>query len=89
MADNNLVELRKKIDNIDDSIVDLLAKRMKVSGSIAEYKKEKDLPILDRTREREKLMELSEKSEPEMESYTRVLYSLLFDKHTIVNFMWF
>lgn len=79
MADKNLVELREKIDAIDDSIVDLLANRMKVSGNIAKYKRENNLPILDRTREREKLKELSQKAEPEMESYTRILYSLLFD----------
>jgi chorismate mutase/prephenate dehydratase len=76
---NKLDDLRLEIDEIDDSIVDLLAKRMKVSEKIAESKRENNLPILDRTREREKLMELSKKAEPEMEAYTRILYSLLFD----------
>jgi len=76
---NKLDDLRVEIDSIDDSIVGLLEKRMKVSEKIAETKRENNLPILDRTREREKLMELSKKSQPEMEAYTRILYSLLFD----------
>jgi len=76
---NKLDDLRVEIDDIDENIVDLLAKRMKVSGKIAEAKKDENLPILDRTREREKLMELAKKAEPEMEAYTRILYSLLFD----------
>ncbi len=70
---------RKEIDQIDDQIVRLFQERMDVAAKIAAYKKEQGLPILQPAREREKLAEVSEKSREDMQAYTRVLYSLLFE----------
>ncbi len=48
----NIDELRKKIDEIDANLTELLEKRMEVSGKIGEYKKQNGLKIFDAARER-------------------------------------
>lgn len=42
----SLSELRQQIDEIDNKIIEILAKRMRVSREIAQYKKEHDMPVL-------------------------------------------
>ena len=74
-----LKNLRNEIDQIDDQLVQLFAQRMDVAARIADYKKEKCMPIFVPAREREKLMDVAEKAGPEMANYTRVLYSMLFE----------
>ena len=75
----DLKEYRSQIDDIDQQLVQLFQQRMEVSKGIAEYKKEHGLPILDPGREREKLQKLSAGMEPDMQNYTSVLYSSLFE----------
>lgn len=75
----DISELRSHIDEIDDELVRLFVQRMEVAARIADYKKEKGLPILVPAREREKLLDVAEKAGPEMADYTRVLYSMLFE----------
>ena len=75
----DLKELRTEIDSIDDQLVKLFAQRMEISAQIADYKKEKSLPIFVPAREREKLADVAEKAGPDMANYTRVLYSMLFE----------
>ena len=74
-----LQELRGRIDQIDDQLVKLFAQRMDVAAQIADYKKAENLPIFVPAREREKLVDVAQKAGPEMEKYTRVLYSMLFE----------
>ena len=47
---NTLEDLRHKIDKIDDEVMDLLQKRMKVSVDIGKYKKENNMTILQQGR---------------------------------------
>ena len=54
----DLSESRKKIDIIDDKIVRLFEERMLLAGDVAKYKINAGLPVLDRTREAEKLDKL-------------------------------
>ena len=75
----SLEELREKIDAVDDQLVRLFQERMQVAAEIAKYKAERDLPVLQPAREREKLQDVAEKTQEDMQSYTRVLYSLLFE----------
>ncbi len=42
----NLTELRHQIDEIDNQLLEILAKRMRVSQEIGQYKKEHNMPIL-------------------------------------------
>ena len=48
-----LQELRKKIDDLDNSILDLLAQRKAVVTEVAGVKKELSLKVRDRVRETE------------------------------------
>ena len=74
-----LNELREQIDSIDKELVELFAKRMAVSGQIADYKRANDMPILVPARERAILQEVAELAGPEMGNYARVLYSMIFE----------
>lgn len=46
----SLTELRKQIDEIDMTLIDTLAKRMRISREIGTYKKEHEMPILQTNR---------------------------------------
>ena len=46
----NLVHLRRQIDQIDNELIELLAKRMNVSREIGTYKKEHNIPIVQAAR---------------------------------------
>jgi chorismate mutase len=46
----NLSELRRQIDNIDEQLLELLAKRMRISREIGIYKKEHNMPVLQTPR---------------------------------------
>lgn len=75
----DLSELRTQIDAVDDSLVKLFVKRMELSAQVADYKKANKLPIYVPAREREILQEVAQKAGPEMSTYARVLYSMLFE----------
>lgn len=75
----DITQLRQQIDCVDRSIVELFVQRMEISGQIADYKKEHDLPVFDPIREQEKLKDVAAQVTPELESSARVLYSLLFE----------
>ena len=51
----SLNELRAQIDKLDDQLLDLLVRRMRVSHDIGQYKKEHDMPILQAQRYEELL----------------------------------
>ena len=72
-------QLREKIDEIDDQLVRLFTQRMELSGQVAAYKKERNLPVLVPAREREILKEVARKAGPDLANYTRVLYSMIFE----------
>ena len=72
-------DFREQIDLIDDELVKLFAKRMEVSSKIAQFKKEKSLPVLDVKRERDKLKAVVDSSPDDIKEYTSVLYSLMFE----------
>lgn len=44
-------ECRKRIDEIDDKLMKLFQERMEIAVSVAEYKKENNLPIFNKERE--------------------------------------
>ena len=75
----NLSYIREQIDEIDDELVELFTRRMDLAAQVADYKKEHQLPIYVPAREREILQKVAKKAGPDMENYTRVLYSMLFE----------
>ena len=46
----NLVQLRQQIDEIDNELLAVLAKRMRISKEIGQYKKEHNMPVLQTVR---------------------------------------
>ena len=74
-----LDNLRSQIDQIDQELVQLFARRMDVCAAIGDYKTANNLPVFVPAREREKLLEVAQQAGPEMANYTRVLYSMLFE----------
>ena len=51
----DLLELREKLDRIDEQIVKLYEERMEISSQVADYKIETGRKVLDKSREEEKL----------------------------------
>ena len=51
----SLTELRAQIDKIDDELLELLARRMRVSRDIGQFKKEHNMPVLQAQRYEELL----------------------------------
>ena len=74
-----LSEYRARIDAIDEEIVRLFAERMEAAAGIAAYKREHNLPVLDQRREREKLLQIAEKTPEGLKDYAVSLYSLIFE----------
>ncbi|MBT3180057.1 MAG: chorismate mutase [Candidatus Marinimicrobia bacterium] len=58
---NKIKELRKKIDNYDDQMLDLLVKRFAVSKEIGYIKSSNNLEVGDPNREQDIIDRLSEK----------------------------
>ena len=75
----DLSEIRQQIDGIDQELVRLFCQRMNLSAQVADYKKANNLPIFVPARERAILQKVAQMAGPEMEDYTRVLYSMLFE----------
>lgn len=72
-----LSEIRGRLDEIDDELVDLFLRRMELAGKAGEYKAGHDIPVLDRSRERSILAMVRERS-GDMERYSNTLYQTLF-----------
>ena len=75
----DIKNLRENIDTIDKKLTELFSERMDVAAKIAEYKREKGLPVLDPVRERVKLSEISDMTPEELRDYSEILYSIIFE----------
>ena len=73
-----LNEIRDRIDQIDDRILSLFLERMECAEEVAKYKKANNLPILNKTREREILAEVQEKA-GDKALYAHQLFSTLME----------
>ena len=74
----DLKTARGEIDRIDEELVRLFLKRLKVSRDVALAKREKGGPITDPAREREILTRVSVEAGPENENAARLFFSTLF-----------
>ena len=70
----DLSELRVEIDSIDRQIVELLGQRMAVANEVAEYKRERDLPVLDSSREQALLSKVTTQAGEEFAGGVRAVY---------------
>lgn len=74
----DISKLRDEINAIDDEICRLFCQRMLLSSKIADYKKEKNLPVLDSSREQAILDRISAQCESELSGYSERLFKTLF-----------
>ena len=58
----NIRETRKRIDNIDRKIIDLISKRLYLLKYILKHKIDNNLPIQDKNREKEVLVDRIKRS---------------------------
>lgn len=72
-----LSEIRENLDAVDDELVDLFLRRMELVRKVGEFKAEHGIPVLDRSRERDILATVRERS-GDMERFTNTLYQTLF-----------
>ena len=72
-----LNEIRERINDVNDEMLELFLERMRLSSEVAEAKKEQGLPILDKSREREVLAKMTEKGGAENETYVYQFFNTL------------
>lgn len=73
-----LSDVRKRIDKIDDELLELLKARMDAAKDVAMIKKRDNTPILNTAREAEILKDIASKS-GEYANYMKIVYSTLMD----------
>lgn len=73
----DIQDYRNELDQLDQQLVQLFCRRMDLCGKVAEWKQQNGKPIYDRSREREKLNQVSALSEERFAPYTRCLYRSL------------
>ncbi len=74
----DIKDYRNRLDELDKQLVNLFCQRMELCGKVAEWKRENGKPIYDRSREREKLHQISELADDRFTPYARCLYRSLF-----------
>ncbi|WP_028264316.1 bifunctional chorismate mutase/prephenate dehydratase [Atopobium fossor] len=76
---NDLSNIRARIDEIDDHIIDLFMQRMQCVSEVSQYKAAHHMPVLDPGRERAKLDYVASQVPDALKSYSQVLFSLLME----------
>ena len=74
-----LKDLRIELDQIDREMVALFEKRMRVCEDVARWKAANGRPILDTSREKEKLQSVAGQLPEDLQEYGMSLYSLLME----------
>ena len=80
MMSERITELRDEINGLNVQIVELLARRVEVARRIGEAKRDRNLPIVDRTREGkvyERVRELAESMNLEPEGVDKVFREIV------------
>ena len=75
----DLKDLRIRIDEIDTQIINLFNERAGVANEIGAYKREAGLPVLDRTRERQKVASAAAQADTDLKTHAQVLMELLME----------
>lgn len=75
----DIKDLRNEIDRIDGELTKLFKERMETAAEIAKYKKENNMPVFNKEREREVLNSVTEGMPSELQGYTKTLYETIFN----------
>ncbi len=77
----NLDDLRRGIDAVDQQILKLLHERVRLVMAVGEYKRERGMPVYDPDRERALLERLCNAAEPPLDADTiRRIFERLVDE---------
>ena len=77
MSDPELEKIRAEINEIDDGLVDLFARRMAAAEKVAEAKRASSAPVFDPARERAILSKVAKAVGPDLENEARLLFATL------------
>lgn len=72
-------ELRKKIDDIDTQIANLIDERLKISRKIGEEKARTQRGVLDNSREKDIINRVTKLVSPEFKIYTKLIFETIFE----------
>ena len=75
----DLKDYRAQLDAIDEQMTALFKQRMEIVRHVADYKKETNTPVMASGREREILYRVTGLCGPELEEYTKILYSTILE----------
>ncbi|RJQ33296.1 MAG: chorismate mutase [Actinobacteria bacterium] len=80
MANQEIENIRKQIDELDKKIVELLNERAHLSLKVNEFKLQENLPLYDPAREEEILDEVSKLSNSTLPAdYVKKIYNVILD----------
>jgi len=71
-------EIRSRIDEVDERLLEAFLERMRLAEEIAEYKQQNKLPLVNEAREQEVLQKMQEHS-GEYAQYTHEFFSTLIE----------
>ena len=77
MKEENIEEIRREINEIDDGLVSLFARRMDAAERMAEAKRGSSTPVFDPARERAILAKVAKAVGPNLENEARLLFATL------------
>ncbi len=72
-------ESRAEIDALNRELVEKFCRRMDIAADVAAYKREKGLPVFDRTREREILADMAELAGDDYRYYAKIFFTVMMD----------
>lgn len=75
----DIKDLRNEIDRIDGELTKLFRERMETAAEIAKYKKENNIPVFNKEREREVLNSVTAGMPDELQGHTKTLYETIFN----------
>ncbi len=75
----DIKDLRNEIDRIDGELTKLFKERMETAAEIAKYKKENNIPVFNKEREREVLNSVTAGMPDELQGHTKTLYETIFN----------
>ena len=75
----DIQESRAEIDALNRELVEKFCRRMDVAADVAAYKREKGLPVYDRTREREILADMADLAGEDYRYYAKIFFTVMMD----------
>ena len=87
---SDLQELRAQIDEIDNTLISLFVRRMVLCEQVALFKKAHGLPVLDASREQEKLQAVASQAPERLRPDARALYTQIMElsrnrQHAVID----